>query len=114
MGEQDYHQGSATEDILLIEQENLTWFNDMWYIIKAYLDTKWYLAQEYKCSIYYVTILEQTESVEIKTLPQNSNTDAIAYSKCAILKVSSLINWGMDASKARTLKNPKGTQFMYN
>ena len=59
--------------------------------------------------MYYITILEQTGSRELKSFYHNNNTNSgiIGFSKCAILKVLNLIDWGMDASKARDFKQNK-------
>ena len=91
----NYKFSEHHEIIILLENDDLRWENDPWYLMKRYLNIASFPAGSYKPRAHYEYILKATQSVEINHT-FSSNGKEFNYSKAVIKKFITAVEWGIN------------------
>jgi len=102
-----FDQNSKKEVILLLEQSDLRWKNDLWQIMYIYLDSVYYTTPDYKYMMHYEMILSATGSGEFQHFYPANTKKVYNFSKIIIKRVMAPEEWGMSPLKERDYIHPE-------
>lgn len=94
-------QNNHKELILLLEDRDLKWKDEIWHLMSRYLDNASFTAGSYKQRIHFENILKATSSCEFSHFFPGTNKKAYSFSKVIIKQIISAEDWGISTLKER-------------
>lgn len=112
---QEYLENPVTEDIMHIDDEDLSITNDPWSIKTRYLESRGYPGKYGKSRPHLEILLQMTESVTITHHFQNNNPQSfINFSKCHINKILLPREWGLNPNGEKAIKIAENSNVYFN
>ena len=115
--ETNYTQNSCQELIFFLEQQDLKFQNDPWFLMSKYLDEQCFPTESYKHRPHYQSILTHTSSFEFEHFQQWGSARVqqlpgqkkdFHYSKATILQILFPEDWGLSTLKCREYPQGNG------
>ncbi|KAJ0524848.1 hypothetical protein HanHA300_Chr09g0305221 [Helianthus annuus] len=90
--------------IIILNQEDIKFFDDPWVLMQRYIEPASYNATSYKPRQYYESIIQISESTEIRHFfPADKNKNSYNFSKIFIKSILSPQKWGLSTFNERGL-----------
>lgn len=112
-GESDdlpYEQNNLKDIILILEDKDLRWKDEIWHLMQRYLDVASFTAGSYKQRTHFENILKTTGSCEFSHFYAGKQTKAYSFSKVIIKQVISAEEWGISTFREREYHHPEKFQ----